>query len=74
MAVFYVPPGGFAGIAQMTPASQRALSPGRTSTSKSRRKKPKKTKSRAKRKGGKKIKFGSPAWRKKYGLGKKKRK
>jgi len=76
---FIVPPGGLRGFSQMTPASQRALFPGGGSTGVSRRRKSKKAKKatrgarRAKGKGGRKIKFGSPAWRKKYKLGRKKK-
>lgn len=78
---FRIPPGGFAGFAQMTPASRLALSPATprsTGRKRSRRKvskpgtalralgrKQKRSKARAK-KGGRKLKFGSPAWRKKY--------
>ena len=76
MAGFYVPPGGFAGLSQMTPASRAALSPGGTTTRSSgrrRRKSAKKTRrasSGKKRSGGRKLKFGSPAWQKKYRVGK----
>lgn len=72
---FMVPPGGFAGFRQMTPASQRALFPGgRSSPRSSKRRKSKRSKvSRkartAKRGGGRKLKFGSPAWQKKYKVG-----
>lgn len=69
-----VPPGGFAGFAQMTPASKAALTPG-SRTGSSRRRRSKGTSSRkrkargssAKRGGGRKPKFGSPAFHKKYG-------
>lgn len=68
-----VPPGGFAGFAQMAPASRKALSPsGRSSSGRRRRKaaagrKRKGSRSSRKRTGSKrKLKFGSPAWRKKY--------
>lgn len=72
-----VPPGGFAGYNQMTPASRAALRvPGQGSTGRRRRSKKRKAAPAAKRKraGGRKIKFGSPAWRKKYKLGKARRK
>lgn len=75
MSNIVVPPGGFAGFSQMTPASRASLFPPgsrRASTSGKRRKKGKRAKT-ARRKAGRKIKFGSPAWRKKYKLGKKKR-
>jgi hypothetical protein len=67
---FIVPPGGHAGFMQMTPASKASLfPPGRRGTS-ARRAKRKTTKTRTKRarksKGKRKLKFGSPAWRKKY--------
>lgn len=72
MPTFVVPPGGFAGFAQQTPANQRAISGGRgRAASGKRRKRKAKAKTRAKskraaKKGGRKLKFGSPAWRKKY--------
>lgn len=74
-----VPPGGFTGFAQMTPASRAALGGvRRRGTSGRRRKrrtkaKTRKTRSSRKRSGGRKIKFGSPAWRKKYKLGRRKK-
>lgn len=69
-----VPPGGFAGFAQMTPASRLALrdvmNGTMTRSSGRRRRKAKKAARTAKRaagaRGGRKLKFGSPAWRKKY--------
>lgn len=73
-----IPPGGFAGFSQMTPASRIALTQG-TGTTRSvggrrRRRSGKKAKAakrtRAKRSGGRKMKFGSPAWQKKYRVGK----
>lgn len=72
---FVVPPGGPAGFRQMTPASRRALFPG-TRSSSSRKRRSKKTAKRTKGrkrsgKRGKLPKFGSPAWRKKFKLGKK---
>lgn len=78
---FIVPPGGPAGFRQMTPASRAALFPrGRSGSTSTRRRKRSKTKARrrsssAKRPAsGKLPKFGSPAWRKKFGLDKKRRK
>jgi len=72
---FTVPPGGLAGFAQMTPASKRALFPGGSARRSRRTTKKTRTKTtrRARKasRGGRKIKFGSPAWRKKYKLGKK---
>jgi len=76
MTSFVVPPGGFAGFAQMTPASRASLFPGTATRTggRTRRRKGKRAKTvRAKRRSkGRKIKFGSPAWRKKYKLGKRK--
>lgn len=68
---FRIPPGGFAGFAQMTPASRIALAPSTpTRNAPKRRRKAKKAARTAKRaaraRGGRKLKFGSPAWRKKY--------
>lgn len=63
-----VPPGGMAGFSQMTPASRRALFPGRVGSGPKRRRKTRAKKARkasSKRK-SRKLKFGSPAWRKKY--------
>lgn len=78
-----VPPGGFAGFSQMTVASRAALSRGGSSRgpSRSRRRKGRKTKARrpisakrstrrTKRGGGRRMKFGSPAWQRKYRVGK----
>lgn len=75
---FIVPPGGFAGFSQMTPASRAALGRvGGTPYKRGRRKRGKKAKGSSTRRrasgGGRKIKFGSPAWRKKYKLGKAKK-
>lgn len=71
---FIVPPGGLAGFSQMTPASKAALfrQPSRTSPRRRRRSKgtAKKASSRARRSTGRKMKFGSPAWQKKYRVGK----
>jgi len=65
-----VPPGGFAGFSQMTAASRAALSKfgRRTRTSGKRRKRKASARKRtsSSRKRGRKLKFGSPAWRKKY--------
>lgn len=71
----FIPPGGMAGFAQMTPASRIALTRGgsRSAAGPRRRRKAKKATRRAKARSGRKIKFGSPAWRKKYKLGKKRR-
>ena len=78
MSGFIVPPGGFAGFANMTPASRAALGQGGRSTSPRRRRRKKSTAKKAKRakktKGGRKLKFGSPAWRKKYASKKRKKK
>lgn len=78
--MFIVPPGGFAGFSQMTPASRAALGArtgGATSTGRRRKAKKSKPKGRASgkrrasaKKGGRKMKFGSPAWQKKYKVGK----
>lgn len=69
-----VPPGGFAGFQQMTPASKAALARGVTGMRQVRRKRRVKRAAgkvrRAKRSGGRKMKFGSPAWQKKYRVGK----
>jgi len=63
-----VPPGGFSGFAQMTPASQRALSTTSTPRRSVRRKRSgKSTKARTRKTGARKLKFGSAAWRRKYG-------
>lgn len=64
-----VPPGGFAGFSQMTAASRAALSKfgSRRTTGKRRKARAssrKRTSSRKRK--GRKLKFGSPAWRKKY--------
>lgn len=69
---FVVPPGGFVGFSQMTPASRAALSPRgmRSGGGKRRRRKATKAKRTTRRaKGGRKMKFGSPAWQKKYKVG-----
>jgi len=71
-----VPPGGFAGYAQMTPASRASWS-GSASRGGARKRKRKSSKPRSTRrakrassKSGRKMKFGSPAWQKKYKVGK----
>ena len=73
-----VPPGGFAGFSQMTPASRAALGGTRTRSGTRRRRKgstsKRRTRARVKRsgskRGGRKMKFGSPAWQRKYKVGK----
>lgn len=73
---FIVPPGGFAGFNNMTSASRAALNGAGTRTASPRRRRrkgsAKKAKARARtRKGSsRKMKFGSPAWQKKYKVGK----
>lgn len=84
MATMIVPPGGFRGFAQMTPASQRALfsggprrAAGRSrrarASAPARRRAPARARAgvgaRRARAGGRKLKFGSPAWQKKYRVG-----
>lgn len=72
--VLRVPPGGFAGFAQMTPASRLALSdvtraprgPRRKRTARKARSAAKRAVKRATKRAGRKLKFGSPAWRKRY--------
>lgn len=74
-----IPPGGFVGFAQMTPASRLALGQ-RTSRGTGRRRRKKGKKARKARKGSSKrrkttkrkgkMKFGSRAWQKKYKVGK----
>lgn len=69
-----IPPGGFAGFSQMTPASRLALREVTNGNGGTRRRrkatkqaKRAKTRRKAKRAAkGRKLKFGSPAWRKKY--------
>jgi len=77
MAGLIVPPGGFSGFAQMTPAS-RASWGGRPARSGGKRRKKAKTRrasgSSSGRKRTRKMKFGSPAWQKKYKVGKHRRK
>jgi hypothetical protein len=77
MASFIVPPGGFAGFSQQTAAAQRALFPRGASRSRSsgRRRKARKSRgvrasSRRRNGSGRKLKFGSPAWQRKYRVGK----
>lgn len=69
--MIYIPPGGTAGWAQMTPASKAAQAGGRIGGSTRRRgakraKAAKSTKRKARKTTNRKLKFGSPAWRKKY--------
>lgn len=73
MAGVIIPPGGFAGFSQMTPASRARLSQiprGNGGGGRRRRRKAKKAASgRRRRSGGRRLKFGSPAWQKKYRVG-----
>jgi len=71
--VFRIPPGGFAGFSQMTPASRLALRESAIATNGTRRRRPRKAAKKASRRRtasraakGRKLKFGSPAWRRKY--------
>jgi hypothetical protein len=69
-----VPPGGFAGFSQMTPASRASLFRGSRGPSRRRAATRKRRKVRASGKkrrsnGKRKLKFGSPAWQKKYKVG-----
>lgn len=73
----FIPPGGFSGFAQMTPASRIALTQGvRNGNGNGTRRRRRKAKAAAaprrarKAKGSRKMKFGSPAWQKKYRVGK----
>lgn len=70
-----VPPMGYVGFSQMTPASRAALMPGmsqnRSSTRRKSTRSARKTSSRtgarrSRKSNSRKLKFGSPAWRKKY--------
>lgn len=76
MANFSIPPGGFAGNNQMTWASRLALRSANGTTSRRRKRKSKKARGRRAKKakrasgGTRKMKFGSPAWQKKYKVGK----
>lgn len=76
-----VPPGGFAGFSQMTPATKARFGQAFSSrgTGSRRRRKAKRAKrasrstrrsSSKRRSSGRKMKFGSPAWQKKYKVGK----
>jgi len=72
-----IPPGGWAAFSQMTPASRIALgqstgkrSGGRRRRRKSKAKASRKTRRARKTSGKRKMKFGSPAWQKKYKVGK----
>lgn len=72
MASFIVPPGGFVGFNSMTPASRAALRGvgARANGPRRRKRRTKKAKASARRRsGGRKMKFGSPAWQKKYRVG-----
>lgn len=69
-----VPPGGFAGFMQMTPASRAALSKGVRGGVRRRKKrtssrKRKSSRSRKRSSSSRRMKFGSPAWQKKYRVG-----
>lgn len=70
-----VPPGGFAGFAQMTPATRVRFGQITRSRGPSRRRRRKSSAPKAARRSKKRAngsrgpKFGSPAWRKKYKLG-----
>lgn len=71
---FIVPPGGFAGFSQMTPASRARLAQGRGLASGGRRRRKakasrKRTSSRKRKSSSRRMKFGSPAWQKKYKVG-----
>lgn len=74
MASMIVPPGGFTAFAQMTPASRAALGArpqrGRATTRRRRKKKTAARRTRRAKSSGRKMKFGSPAWQKKYRVGK----
>lgn len=75
MASMLIPPGGFAGFSQMAPASRLALSRGAPRATGGGRRRRRKTAKKATRRasakrGGRKMKFGSPAWQKKYRVGK----
>lgn len=61
-----VPPGGFAGLAQMTPAGRAQWSTRSGGGGGRRRRRKVKAKSSGRRRTKRKLKFGSPAWRKKY--------
>ena len=70
-----VPPGGFAGLSQMTPASKaawRGAAPRRTSRRRKRKAASSAISRRPKRSGGRGRlpKFGGKAWRKKFKLDK----
>lgn len=75
MSSLIVPPGGFAGFQQMTPASKIALgarSGARATGRRRRRRKASSTRSTrsSRTKAKSRMKFGSPAWQKKYRVGK----
>lgn len=74
---FTIPPGGAIGFSQMMPASRWALlgygrGGGSTRGTSRKRRKAKRATRKAKRASGKRktrMKFGSPAWQKKYKVG-----
>lgn len=70
----FMPPGGVAGFAQMTPASRIALTRGTRGSAAPRRRRRKSAAAsrprRARKSSGRKLKFGTPAWQKKYRVGK----
>jgi hypothetical protein len=80
MSSFFVPPGGLSGFSQMTPASRAALVGVRGAVGGQRRrtkrrrvkgsKAARRSGQRSKSSSGRKMKFGSPAWQKKYRVGK----
>lgn len=76
--ITWVPPGGFVSNSQQTVAARAAqgqYARSAMTTRTRRRKKSKSAKKRAKKRAsGRKLKFGSPAWRKKFMKGKRKRK
>lgn len=67
-----IPPGGLAGFAQMTPASKIALAGTRAAPARRRRRSTRKaaaSPTRSRKSNGRKPKFGSPSWQKKYKVG-----
>lgn len=68
----FVPPGGVAGVSQQTVAGRaamgmlRAKGNGKRRTRAAKSNGKRKTKRKASRANGRKLKFGSPAWRKKF--------
>jgi len=66
----FVPPGGFAGLNAQTVAAKASMGLLRTAkkaATRTVRRKAKKAAKRVKRTASRKLKFGSPAWQKKYG-------